>query len=69
MLLDCTLRDGGHLVSGVFGKEVMQGIVQNLVDSNIDIIELGFLWPQKCNEDTARFYSIEGIKVILPLFL
>ena len=27
-LLDCTLRDGGHLVEGCFGREVIKNIIK-----------------------------------------
>ena len=43
-LLDCTLRDGGHINQGRFGKNVIKSTIENLVKANIDIIEAGFLW-------------------------
>lgn len=42
-VLDCTLRDGAYLVDKYFGDETIIGIVEGLVQSNIDIIEIGFL--------------------------
>ena len=42
-LLDCTLRDGAYLVNKTFGDNVIHGIIDGLVQSNIDIIEIGFL--------------------------
>ena len=65
-LLDCTLRDGGHLNGGRFGKEVIKNIIVELVNAKVDIIELGFLWNTICDEDTARFYTIEDVKKFLP---
>lgn len=65
-LLDCTLRDGGHIVNGVFGEQVIKNTVQRLVDAGVDIIEVGFLWNSICDKDTARFYTIEDVKRILP---
>ena len=65
-LLDCTLRDGGHLTQGVFGESVIRSVVQRLVDARIDIVEVGFLWSSKTNPDTARFQSIADVKRVLP---
>lgn len=65
-LLDCTLRDGGHVVDGKFGKEVIREVIKKLVDANIDIIEVGFLWHENCGEDVARYYTIEDAKKVLP---
>ncbi len=65
-LLDCTLRDGGHLNQGRFGESVIKSVVKNLVQAKIDMIEVGFLWEQLCGSDQARFYTIEDVKRILP---
>lgn len=42
-LLDCTLRDGGYVNDWKFGRDNLISIFERLVDSNIDIIEIGFL--------------------------
>lgn len=42
-LLDCTLRDGGYVNDWKFGHNNLVSIFQRLVDSNVDIIEIGFL--------------------------
>lgn len=65
-LLDCTLRDGGHLNDGTFGKKVIQNVIEQLCESKMDIIEVGFLWKEKNSEDVARYYNIEDVKRILP---
>ena len=65
-LLDCTLRDGGHIVNGVFGETVIKNTIKRLVDAGVDIIEVGFLWDSVCDKDTARFYTIEDVKRVLP---
>ena len=65
-LLDCTLRDGGHINQGYFGKEVIINTIRKLIEAKIDIIEVGFLWDHQCDENTARFYTIEDVKRILP---
>ncbi len=42
-LLDCTLRDGGSLNGWHFGCNNILNILQHLNDSNIEIVEIGFL--------------------------
>ncbi|MBP5595186.1 MAG: aldolase catalytic domain-containing protein [Pseudobutyrivibrio sp.] len=65
-LLDCTLRDGGHIVQGKFGEKVIKNTIKSLVEAGVDIIEVGFLWDSVCDKDTARYYTIEDVKRILP---
>ncbi len=65
-LLDCTLRDGGHIVQGKFGESVIKNTIKGLVEAGVDIIEVGFLWDSVNDKDTARFYTIEDVKRILP---
>lgn len=42
-LLDCTLRDGGYVNDWKFGNTNLISIFERLVDSGVDIIEIGFL--------------------------
>lgn len=65
-LLDCTLRDGGHINDGRFGENTIKSIIEKLVASKTDIIEVGFLWDVSTDDDTARFVSVEEIKKYLP---
>ena len=65
-LLDCTLRDGGHIVQGKFGESVIRNTTERLVEAGIDIIEVGFLWDHEYGTDTARYYTIADVKRILP---
>ena len=65
-ILDCTLRDGGHLTDGFFGEQMIKSTIRNLVAAKVDIIEVGFLMEQHYNTDTARFKTIEDVKRILP---
>lgn len=65
-LLDCTLRDGGHIVQGKFGEDVIRHIIERLIEAGIDIIEVGFLWNSVCGTDTARYYTIADVMRILP---
>ena len=66
-ILDCTLRDGGYVIDWEFKNENIQSIINNLVQSEIDFIECGFL--KNCNyfNDKTFFSSIEDLKkFILP---
>lgn len=65
-LLDCTLRDGGHINQGRFGKNVIKAVIDDLVKAKIDIIEVGFLWDKETDEDTAKFFTLAQLKKYLP---
>ena len=54
-LLDCTLRDGGHITGSYFGKEVIYDIAQKMIQSRIDILEVGFLKDCVFNPDYALY--------------
>jgi len=42
-LLDCTLRDGGHVNEWNFGEITIREVIKGLSSAGIDIIELGLL--------------------------
>ncbi len=42
-LLDCTLRDGGYVNDWKFGNDNLCSIFSRLVDSGVDVVEVGFL--------------------------
>lgn len=42
-LLDCTLRDGGYLNDWEFGRDNLLSVFERLVDTGVDVIEVGFL--------------------------
>lgn len=65
-LLDCTLRDGGHVTQGKFGENIIKAIISDLVHAKIDVIEAGFLWDTETDSDTARFKNIRELKPYLP---
>lgn len=52
-LLDCTLRDGGYVNSWKFGKKIIEKVVKNLVESRVEIIELGYLQDDVLDNDTS----------------
>lgn len=65
-LLDCTLRDGGHVNNAEFGQEVMKSLVSKLSEADLDIVELGFLKNGSFSENQAIFNHIEDISRVLP---
>jgi 4-hydroxy 2-oxovalerate aldolase len=65
-LLDCTLRDGGHVNSAEFGEVAIRGIISSLVKSQVNIIELGFLKNARYSKDAALFAEIEYAYDVLP---
>ena len=65
-LLDCTLRDGGHINQGRFGETVIRNTIEKLAEAGVDIIEAGFLWNQIYGPDVARYYTIADVKRVLP---
>ena len=64
-LVDCTLRDGGHLNKSKFGKRNISKIVDSLLASNVEIIELGFLKNQPYEPETAVFNCVADAKNVL----
>lgn len=42
-LLDCTLRDGGHVNGAKFGKVTICNVAKKLTEAKLDFVELGFL--------------------------
>ena len=64
-LLDCTLRDGGYINDWEFGKEQILDITEKLEDSNVDILEIGFLRPESYDENRTIFNNIEQFKSIV----
>lgn len=56
-LLDCTLRDGAYIVDSQFGEPAIRGIIKKLQDSNIDIIECGWLKDKEYTKGST-FYHV-----------
>lgn len=66
-ILDCTLRDGGYVNNWNFGKSNIEEIIQYLANSNIEIIECGFLSNVEYKNDISLFNNINQIKNLLPI--
>ena len=61
-LLDCTLRDGGHVNNFNFGRKNIETIVGGLSSSGVEIIELGFLKNGNHSSDQTLFNYVEEAK-------
>lgn len=65
-LLDCTLRDGGYINNWNFGERNIREIIVKLAQSNIEIIECGFLQKNNITNDNTLFENVNSIKKYLP---
>lgn len=57
-ILDCSLRDGGHLNKCMFGKRTINSFIDKLLKAGIDIIEIGFLEDCLYNSDVTKFSNV-----------
>ena len=65
-ILDCTLRDGAYLVDKKFGDNVIRGIINGLIASNIDAIEIGFLQTEGFGEGKTVFANAKDAARCIP---
>lgn len=75
-LLDATLRDGGlgledefinHFNDAVFTQEMIRHIAGLLVDSGVDIVELGSIHPLGDDHSMfSKFHYLEQLSEIIP---
>ena len=65
-ILDCTLRDGGYLVDKKFGEENIQGIINGLVNTGIDIVEIGFLQNEGFGDGKTVFLNSKEAEKYIP---
>ena len=56
-LLDCTLRDGGYLNNWNFGEKAIADMVNQLEQTNVEMLELGFIRNEPNNKDRVVFDS------------
>ena len=66
MLLDCTLRDGAYLVDKRFGENNIKGIIEGLMKSKIDCIEIGFFQDDGFGEGKTVFRNSSDAKKYVP---
>lgn len=65
-ILDCTLRDGGYCNGWSFGYDNIKKIIKGLVETNVDIIECGFLTDNIIYEkNESKFTELEQIREIV----
>ncbi len=64
-LLDCTLRDGGNVNNCLFGAENINDIISGLIDTGVNIIEIGFLRDETYNPDRSVYAHREDIESVL----
>lgn len=65
-LLDCTLRDGGYINDWNFGYHTIRSIIRQLVESQVDYVEVGFLRNCEYDRDKSLYNNCGEILPILP---
>ena len=66
-LLDCTLRDVGYVNNWNWGFSKAKSIINYLVKSGIDVIEVGFLRNiESHNPDIPVSNCIKNLNILLP---
>ena len=61
-LLDCTLRDGAYIVNAEFGENAIKGIIANLQNAHVDVIECGWLKDTPHKPGTSFFHLPDDLK-------
>lgn len=64
-MLDCTLRDGGHVVKFDFGRNMMESMLTNLKRAEIDYVEAGFLKDCEYSENLALYNNVREFERFL----
>ena len=65
-ILDCTLRDGAYLVDKNFGDSVIDGIIDGLIKTGIDIVEIGFLQDSEFGPGKTVFLNSKEARRFVP---
>ena len=76
-LLDCTLRDGGQGLEAAnrigfsdkkFTKDIIKNVTDHLVNSDIDIVELGYIEKSIYEgHPFANHFSVEEVSKFIPI--
>ena len=61
-ILDCTLRDGGYVNDWRFGAKGISRIIENLEESNIEIIECGFIRNEEYSKGRSVYSSMKQLE-------
>lgn len=64
-LLDCTLRDGGYINDWNFGREAIADMTEKLANTNVEVLEVGFLKDEPYQPDRTVFCSMEQVKKLI----
>lgn len=65
-LLDCTLRDGAYLLDKKFGDNTINGIIKGLVNTGIELIEIGFLQDEGFGEGKTVYKNGKDAERFVP---
>ncbi len=66
-LLDCTLRDGGYINDWHFGEETIKGFCKKIVQTGIEMFEVGFMKGNQYNAEYSLFPDTKSfLSVIQP---
>lgn len=64
-ILDCTLRDGGYVNDWLFGESTIKGVIKNLGNAKIDIVECGFIRGEQYSKDSSVFSSMKQLEMMI----
>ena len=64
-LLDCTLRDGGYVNDWAFGEEAIKGFIDKIANTNIEIVEMGFMRGDVYNKDKSLYPDLDAVKNVI----
>lgn len=65
-ILDCTLRDGAYLVDKHFGNATIMGIIDGLVKTKVDFIEIGFLQNEGQGDGKTVYKNAADAQKFVP---
>lgn len=65
-ITDCTIRDGGYLLSKNPDPDYVKGVLAGLTDAGIDFVETGFL-QTIVTEETLVYRDSKDVRKFLPL--
>lgn len=67
ILLDTSLRDGGHLNDSRFGHQMITDTIEGICRAGIDYMELGFLTTNDYDSDVSLFRNLADARKVLPM--
>lgn len=65
-ILDCTLRDGAYLIDKRFGNDTIRGIIDGLLKTQIEFIEIGFFQDDGFGDGKTVFKNSNDAKRFIP---